>query len=435
MHLRRGLSKLASGLRYFGDLAKECFALLRKHAAVIKKGCALAFLLLLVLVTVYVAMHKLGLLGREIGGLTKNRGGPEGNPSGSAMPPAPGVKGELATKASNQVASALSTKKQDLQMARGELGTLIARNHEEIDTLRRLGERDYVEFSIEGRGKPQKVGNITVELRGTNPKRNLYNVAMVVGDTRVERKNRAINEPIFFYTRGTKQPLELVVNEVGKNKIVGYLSIPKVNDSADERRARAEADQRAEAARLTAARAQQQAAQAGAEQTRRQPGEAEQRRQQAEKEKAQLRAQILRQLNAILETRETPRGLVVNMADVLFDSDKYTLKPLARERLAKIAGLLLAHPGLKLELEGHTGSVSSGEFSQRLSEQRVAAVRDYLVAQGISMNSIAARGFGKEWPIASNDTADGRLRNRRVELIVSGEVIGIAVGPSASTPR
>lgn len=153
------------------------------------------------------------------------------------------VKTELATKASteqvNQVSGEvtvvrtdLDTTKKDLQMARSELGTLIARNHEEIDTLRRLGERDYVEFSIEGRGKPQKVGNVTVELRGTNPKRNLYTVAMVVGDTRVERKNRAINEPIFFYTRGIKQALELVVNQVGKDKIAGYLSIPKASQPA-----------------------------------------------------------------------------------------------------------------------------------------------------------------------------------------------------------
>jgi hypothetical protein len=153
------------------------------------------------------------------------------------------VKTELATKATteqvsqvsgevNVVRTDLDTTKKDLQMARSELGTLIARNHEEIDTLRRLGERDYVEFSIEGRGKPQKVGNVTVELRGTNPKRNLYTVAMVVGDTRVERKNRVINEPIFFYTRGTKQPLELVVNQVAKDKIAGYLSIPKANQGA-----------------------------------------------------------------------------------------------------------------------------------------------------------------------------------------------------------
>ena len=148
------------------------------------------------------------------------------------------VSGQLATKASTEEVKAVSGEvtvvktdldatKKDLQMARSELGTLIARNHEEIDTLRRLGERDYIEFAVEGKGKPQKVGTITVELRGTNPKRNVYSVAMVVGDQRVERKNRPVNEPIFFYTRGIKQPLELVVNQIAKDKVAGYLSVPK----------------------------------------------------------------------------------------------------------------------------------------------------------------------------------------------------------------
>ena len=148
------------------------------------------------------------------------------------------VKGELATKASTDEVKAVSGEvtgvrtdldatKKDLQMARSELGTLIARNHDEIDLLRRMGERDYVEFTIEGRNKPQKVGNVTVELRGTNPRKNQFNLAMVVNDLRVEKKNRTVNEPIFFYTRGIKQALELVINQVAKDKVVGYLSIPK----------------------------------------------------------------------------------------------------------------------------------------------------------------------------------------------------------------
>ncbi len=150
------------------------------------------------------------------------------------------VKGELATKATNDdvkavngevtgVKTDLDSTKKDLQMARSELGTLIARNHEEIATLRRMGERDYIEFTIDGKGKPQKVGNITVELRGTDPKKNQYSVALTVEDKRLEKKNRTINEPVYFYTRGVKQPLELVVNQVAKNKVVGYLSIPKAS--------------------------------------------------------------------------------------------------------------------------------------------------------------------------------------------------------------
>jgi len=121
----------------------------------------------------------------------------------------------------------LNTTKQNLDMARSELGTLIAKNHDEIDELRKLGERDYIEFTIDAKNKPQKIGNVSVELRGTNPTKNQYNLALTVNDKLTEKKNRTINEPIFFYTHGSKQPMEIVVNSVEKNKVVGYLSIPK----------------------------------------------------------------------------------------------------------------------------------------------------------------------------------------------------------------
>lgn len=140
------------------------------------------------------------------------------------------------------------------------------------------------------------------------------------------------------------------------------------------------------------------------------PAEADRARQmaaQAEQEKAQLREQVKQQLNMILETRETARGLIVNMSDVFFDTAKYTLKPGAREKLAKISGIVLAHPGLKLEVEGHTDSVGGDAYNQQLSEQRAASVRDYLVSQGVSLDSITARGFGKTRPVASNER-DGR---------------------------
>jgi hypothetical protein len=123
----------------------------------------------------------------------------------------------------------LDATREDLKMARSDLGTLIARNHDEIDQLRRLGEREYVEFTIAGRNKPQKVGNITVELRGVNSKKNQFNVVMTVEDKLFEKKNRALNEPIFFYTSGTRLPQELVINKVGKDQISGYVSIPKAN--------------------------------------------------------------------------------------------------------------------------------------------------------------------------------------------------------------
>jgi len=150
------------------------------------------------------------------------------------------VKGELATKASTDDVKTVDTKvvgvktdldktREDLSLARSEMGTLIARNHDEIDFLRRQGERDYIEFAIAGKNKPQKIGNVTVELKGINEKRNQFSVAMTVEDKRFDKKNRALNEPIFFYTSGTRLPEELVINKVGKDQISGYISIPKAN--------------------------------------------------------------------------------------------------------------------------------------------------------------------------------------------------------------
>ena len=149
---------------------------------------------------------------------------------------------------------------------------------------------------------------------------------------------------------------------------------------------------------------------------------------QAEAEKTELRAQLLRQFNAVLQTRDTARGLIVNMSDVLFDTGKYSLRPLAREKLAKVAGIVSGHPGLRLDVEGHTDSVGGAEYNQGLSEQRGAAVRDYLVQQGMPVSSVTAKGFGETQPVASNDTAQGRQQNRRVELVISGEVIGTEIG-------
>src|SRR6201993_4607680 len=150
------------------------------------------------------------------------------------------VHTELATKAANDdlknvdtkvvgVRTDLDSTQNDLKMARSELGTLIARNHDEIDQLRRLGERDYVEFTIAGKNKPQKVGNLTVELKGVNEKCGQFSVAMTAEDRRLEKKNRFMNEPIFFYLSGTKIPEELVINKVGKDTVSGYVSVPKAN--------------------------------------------------------------------------------------------------------------------------------------------------------------------------------------------------------------
>jgi outer membrane protein OmpA-like peptidoglycan-associated protein len=149
---------------------------------------------------------------------------------------------------------------------------------------------------------------------------------------------------------------------------------------------------------------------------------------QAEAEKAELRAQLLRQFNAVLQTRDTARGLVVNMSDVLFDTGKHSLRPLAREKLAKVAGIVSGHPSLRLDVEGHTDSVGGDDYNQGLSEQRGEAVRAYLTAQGMPVSSVTSKGFGKTQPVATNDTAQGRQQNRRVELVISGEVIGVWIG-------
>ncbi len=148
---------------------------------------------------------------------------------------------------------------------------------------------------------------------------------------------------------------------------------------------------------------------------------------QAEAEKAELRAQLMKQFNAVLQTRDTARGLIVNMSDVLFDTGKYTLRPAAREKLAKVAGIVSGHPGLRLDVEGHTDSVGGDEYNQRLSEQRGAAVRNYLTQQGMPLDLVTTKGLGETQPVATNDTAAGRQQNRRVELVISGDVIGTPI--------
>ncbi|HMJ62624.1 MAG TPA: OmpA family protein [Bryobacteraceae bacterium] len=204
-----------------------------------------------------------------------------------------------------------------------------------------------------------------------------------------------------------------------------------------EANARHEADQRAlaDAARkqADAARAQADAEALKAQQA---GAEADRLRLQAENEKNQLRQTLLQQFNAVLPTRETPRGLVVNMQDVLFDTGKYDLKSTAREALARISGIVLSHPGLNLQIEGYTDSTGTAELNQKLSEQRANAVRDYLMNQGLSTNGLSAVGYGLNYPVAPNDTASGRKQNRRVELVVSGEVIGVKLGvpPSQTSP-
>jgi outer membrane protein OmpA-like peptidoglycan-associated protein len=149
--------------------------------------------------------------------------------------------------------------------------------------------------------------------------------------------------------------------------------------------------------------------------------------QQAEADKAAMRTRLSEQLNRILQTRDSARGLIVSMSDVLFDTGKYSLKPGAREKLAKVAGILIAYPGLNIEVGGYTDNVGGDSMNQTLSENRAGSVRDYLVQQGVATNSVSAKGFGNTLPVASNGNSSGRQQNRRVELLVSGDAIGTPV--------
>ena len=219
------------------------------------------------------------------------------------------------------------------------------------------------------------------------------------------------------------------------------------SDTANARAAKAQAESDAAAARNDASDAQAatakanadmadnqassatalSAAQADAEQSRRAAQQSDLNAQQANTDKAAMRAKLSEQLNTILQTRDTARGLIVSMSDVLFDTARYSLKPGAREKLAKVAGILLAYPSLNIEVGGYTDNVGGDSMNQTLSENRAGSVRDYLVQEGVATNSVSSRGFGNSSPVATNDNPTGRQQNRRVELLVSGEAIGSPV--------
>jgi outer membrane protein OmpA-like peptidoglycan-associated protein len=220
------------------------------------------------------------------------------------------------------------------------------------------------------------------------------------------------------------------------------------SDTVNAQAANAQAQSDAAKARADAANAQAATAQAKSDMADSQASsanalsaaqaDAEQARlaaQQAETDKATMRARLSEQLNSILQTRDSARGLIVSMSDVLFDTGKYSLKPGAREKLAKVAGILLAYPGLNIEVGGYTDNVGGDEMNQTLSENRARSVRDYLVQQGVLTNSVSARGFGNTLPVASNDNSAGRQQNRRVELLVSGEAIGSPVNETTGNLR
>jgi outer membrane protein OmpA-like peptidoglycan-associated protein len=232
------------------------------------------------------------------------------------------------------------------------------------------------------------------------------------------------------------------------------IAVKKIEEArrADERQASSDAQAALQAQANDATRLKEQAqadltanqtastmaiasAQADADQSRQVALQAQQGQQQADSDKAAMRAQLILQLNMILATRDSARGLIVSMSDVLFDTGKYSLKSGAREKLAKVAGILIAYPTLNIAVGGYTDNVGGDDMNQTLSENRADSVRDYLVQQGVGTNSVSAKGFGNTLPVASNDNSAGRQENRRVELVVSGDVIGNPVNVTTGSLR
>jgi outer membrane protein OmpA-like peptidoglycan-associated protein len=208
---------------------------------------------------------------------------------------------------------------------------------------------------------------------------------------------------------------------------------------AEQAQQEAQLHQQQDAAQRAQAEAAAAEAQARARQAQLAQQQAEQSAQQESQQAEQARERLRSQLNAVLQTQETARGLIMNLSDVLFDFNKYTLKPEAREKLAKISGILLAYPDLKVQVEGYTDNIGSDDYNQNLSEKRANGVRDYLVSQSVAEGNITAEGYGKNNPIADNSTNSGRAQNRRVELVVSGASIGIgheqSPSPQSNTPQ
>jgi outer membrane protein OmpA-like peptidoglycan-associated protein len=223
--------------------------------------------------------------------------------------------------------------------------------------------------------------------------------------------------------------------DLAANQTASAVAISAAQANADQAQLDATKAHADLAANQTASAVAISAAQADADQARIAASAAQQGEHQANDDKAAMRAKLSEQLNLILETRDSARGLIVSMSDVLFDTGKYSLKPGAREKLAKVAGILLAYPGLNIEVGGYTDNVGGDEMNQKLSENRAGSVRDYLVEQGVTANSVSSKGFGNTLPVASNDNSAGRQENRRVELVVSGDAIGSSVNATTGSLR
>jgi len=274
--------------------------------------------------------------------------------------------------------------------------------------------------------------------RGKQDKRSIEAAAREAAQTAEESRVMAVKQKAEEETQAQAAAEKRAADERAAKARTDAEAQSRARAEAEAARAQAEAakaealqaaqeaarqKQEAEQAKAEAL-AQQQALAAEADKARQAAAQSEQMRQQAEKEKQELRARLLQQLNTVLATRDSARGLIANMSDVLFKSGSFELLAGARERLAKVSGIVLAYPSLRLSVEGHTDSVGSDDYNQQLSERRAEAVRDYMVQQGIASDAVSASGFGKTAPVATNDTPEGRQQNRRVELVLSGEAIG-----------
>ena len=311
------------------------------------------------------------------------------------------------------------------------------------------------EYKLMRRAQYQKMGNPLALTPDPNIPLEIYEARNAVEVARSHLADKYAPE-VFSKAQGSLQIMEnSVAGKVDKNKIISNarqtaqfaedaraLSVQRqeaerITQEREAAAAKAKAEAEAKAA-AEAAEAKRKADEAAAEAKRKADAEiaaqeaarklAEEQKMAAEREKQQLRARLLEQFNRVLPTTDTARGLVVNMGDVLFDTGKSDLRAKAREALAKLSGIVLNYPSLRLAIEGYTDSTGTSEFNQMLSEKRAAAVRDYLVSQGLDAGTLSAQGFGMNNPVADNSTAQGRQKNRRVEIVVSGEVIGTQIG-------
>jgi len=281
------------------------------------------------------------------------------------------------------------------------------------------------------------LGETELLVKRKDSKRDIISYARTTVQAAEEARLQAVERRVAAETRAEREAAEAreqAARDAATREAAGRAAAEQERQRA-ERAAKeaAELKQRAEQEAQRAAAEQQKAEQARREaelaraDAQAQAARADALRVKAETDQAELRTTLLRQFNDILETRDTARGLIVNVGDVLFETGRYELRSTAREKLARFAGILLAHPGLNVQSEGFTDSTGTDDLNERLSQQRADAVGDFLTMQGLSRDRVTARGYGPRYPVSSNDSREGRQQNRRVELVVSGEVIGTPI--------